>query len=77
MGSRRRRTPTQANRPDSSDWVADYHAGSTQAASESDAWEQNLYDRRDGSRGMYAFRDNGSFGSYPVHDDYGDESFAD
>lgn len=74
---RRRHVPTPASRSQSSDWVADYHAGLTQSELEHDAIEQDSYDRRDGSRGLYAFRDNGGFGSYPVHDDYGDESFAD
>jgi restriction system protein len=30
--------------------------------------------RLEGSRDIYQFRDHGQFGSYPSHDDYGDES---
>lgn len=60
-----------------SDWVEDYHAGQSQDVDGRDAFEQDHFDRRDGSHGLHVFRDQGQYGSYPVHDDYGDESSAD
>ncbi|MGX9687688.1 hypothetical protein ACTQ9L_11160 [Deinococcus wulumuqiensis] len=60
----------------SDDWVNDYHAGQSDIT-DFDAFDQNYFDRRDGSYGLHIFREEGQFGSYPVHDDYGDESFAD
>ena len=60
-------------------WVRDQLSGNRPPADHvsQDAYNQNFFDVRDGSRDLWAYRDQGEFGSYPVHDDYGDESFPD
>ena len=43
-----------------------------------ESFRQSLYDERDASRSYaHRFRENGKFGSHPLHDDYDDESFPD
>lgn len=43
-----------------------------------ESFQQSFYDERDASRSYaHRFRENGRFGSHPLHDDYDDESFPD
>lgn len=43
-----------------------------------ESFQQSSYDERDASRSYaHRFRENGRFGSHPIHDDFDDESFPD